>query len=364
MANETCPEVLETPRAGRGFPGLASAVVIAFVSCLLTSRGLASGRGHDDGSDQGRFCSATATALFGACRNQVQADYGVAVGICINVSDDAERAECFADAKASRQEEAQLCPEQRDTRRDFCASHGEGRYDPDLDPALFDDPKNPTKPNPYFPLTVGSKWIYQGGTELNTIEVLNATKLIEGVTCIVVNDVVFKAGKLAEDTRDWFAQAKDGNVWYCGEEVKDFETFAGDNPAIPELVSNGGSFKAGREGDKPGIIFLASPTKGAVYLEEFSLANAEDGTEILSTTYAFGNDPELDRFVPQQVAELLCSGDCVVTKNFSLLEPGIVARKYYAPGIGAFLEVNPDTGEVVQLVDCNFDPRCAALPTP
>jgi hypothetical protein len=131
-----------------------------------------------------------------------------------------------------------------------------------------------------------------------------------------------------------------------------------------ELVSIDGSFKAGRKGDKPGVIFLASPTVGSVYTEESSLGNAEDATEILSVNYAFGKNPELDELVPRRLAKLLCAGDCVVTKNFSLLDPGVFERKYYAPGIGVFLEVEPDSGEVVQLVTCNVDPRCASLPRP
>ncbi len=189
-----------------------------------------------------------------------------------------------------------------------------------------------------------------------------------GVRCIVFRDLVMKGGELVEATDDWYTPAKDGSVWYCGEEVKDFESFDGDDPRRPELVSIDGSFKAGREHDKGGVIFLASPAPGAVYVEEFSLGNAEDVTEVLSTTYAFGNDPALDEGVPQQLAERLCSGDCVVTKNFSLLEPGIFARKYHARGIGVFLEVelDPETGELgaVQLVNCNFDPKCVGLPTP
>ena len=40
----------------------------------------------------------------------------------------------------------------------------------------------------------------------------------------------------------------------------------------------------------------------------------------------------------------------------------MVERKYYAPGIGVFLETAPQTGEVVRLVKCNVDPRCALLP--
>jgi hypothetical protein len=101
-----------------------------------------------------------------------------------------------------------------------------------------------------------------------------------------------------------------------------------------------------------------------VYLEESSLGNAEDVTEILSASYRFGAEPELDRFVPRHLATVFCAGDCVVTKNYSLLEPGVFQRKYYAPGVGVFLEVNPNTQEVVQLTNCNFDPRCAKLPRP
>ena len=50
--------------------------------------------------------------------------------------------------------------------------------------------------------------------------------------------------------------------------------------------------------------------------------------------------------------------------EFTPIEPDAFGRKYYARGIGLFLEVDPEDGDVVQLVDCNFDARCAALPTP
>jgi hypothetical protein len=183
------------------------------------------------------------------------------------------------------------------------------------------------------------------------------------VSCLVFRDVVSEGGVVHEATDDWYAPAKDGSVWYFGEEVKDFEAFKGDKPSRSEFVSIEGSFKAGRDGDKPGIIALASPKVGDVYLEEFSLGNAEDVTEILSTTYSYGHDPVLDEGVPQVLAQRFCAGNCVVTKNYSLLEPGLFARKYLARGVGTILEVE-NTGEVVQLVNCNFDSRCANLPTP
>jgi hypothetical protein len=307
-------------------------------------------------------CSKTASTLFDACSAEVSSTSLVKKANCFNISDANARSACVDEGKAERKEGNQLCQEQRDGRLEACHLLGEARYDPDFRPALFDDPRSPTKPDPYFPLTIGNLWEYKSQTQRDTVEVVNETKNIAGVTCVVFRDLVTENGELVEATDDWYAPAKDGSTWYFGEEAKDFESFDGDDPKRPELVSIEGSFKAGREHSKPGIIFLASPKPGDVYLEEFSLANAEDVTEILSTTYSFGHDPELDQSVPQKLAETLCSGgDCVVTKNFSLLEPGIFARKYYARGIGVILEVEPDSGEVLQLVHCNFDQRCQNL---
>ena len=39
-----------------------------------------------------------------------------------------------------------------------------------------------------------------------------------------------RTASLTEGTNDWFAQAKDGTVWYCGEETAEFETFDGRPP--------------------------------------------------------------------------------------------------------------------------------------
>lgn len=313
----------------------------------------------------GRFCSATARALFLSCQNEVTDDFFKAKAICINISDEDERDGCFTETLEDRNSGMKRCDQEQKGRRDACKFLGEDRYDPEFTPANFDDPKNPAKPNPYFPLTVGNRWEYQEGDESVTVEVLNETKLIAGVTCLVVLDRVSEGRGLVEDTNDWFAQAKNGDVYYCGEETKEFETFAGDDPQLPELVSLDGSFKHGRDGDKSGIQFLGSPTPGAVYRQEFSVANAEDVAEVLSTTYKFGNNVELDQFVPEDLATLLCAaGDCVVTKEFSERGPSVFERKYYASGIGFFLEVKPDSGKSVQLVDCNFDDRCQNLPQP
>jgi hypothetical protein len=323
----------------------------------------AAAAGVDELLAQGRFCSATAQAELQACGHQTLDDYWIAVGVCINESDSRERVACLADAKSSRDEANQLCADQHTARTRFCRSVGEDRYDPPFEPALFErDYAHPGYSNPYFPLVIGSHWEFRSATQSTRVRVLNATKLIDDVRCVVVRDEVSEDGVVIEATNDWFAQAKDGAVWYCGEETAEFATFAGDHPQRPELVSIDGSFKAGRDGDEPGIIFPATPAPGQVYREESSLGNAEDGAQILAVDYAYGKRPELDRMVPPRLAKLLCAGNCVVTKNFSQLEPDVVERKYYAPGIGVFLEIEPASGEVVRLVGCNVDPRCASLP--
>jgi hypothetical protein len=152
---------------------------------------------------------------------------------------------------------------------------------------------------------------------------------------------------------------------YCGENTAEYETFAGDDPVEPERVSMDGTFKAGRDGDKAGLLFPASPRVGSTYRQEFSAGNAEDAAMVLSTTYSYGHDATLDQLVPPALAQLLCAaGDCVVTAEFSPLSPGNLEHKYFARGIGFFLATKPGRGGVEQLVGCNMDARCASLPQP
>jgi hypothetical protein len=344
-------------------PDLGARLRAAFAGALLIA--LASGLNPAGAAATTGYCTDTAKALKRACGFDAEDNYWVAVANCTNETDAADRAECLADAVSTRDDDNALCQDQLLGRLGACAALGESRYDPEFEPRMFDSNfSRLTKPNRFFPLRIGNRWEYAGGGETDTVEITGETKLIDDVTCIVARDLVYADGQLAEATDDWFAQAKDGAVWYCGEEPKSYEFFDGDLPQRPELVSIDGRFKADVEGAKPGIIFQARPIVGQSYREEFSLANAEDIAQVFSTTYSYGEDAELDRLVPRRLAQLLCNHDCIVTENVSLLEPGIAERKYYAPGIGTFLETNPDSGEISQLVSCNFDRRCGSLPHP
>ena len=312
------------------------------------------------------FCSTTAAYLQSACYASANESQLTQTANCINLSNGSERQECLSDAADSYKEDINLCRAQHRWRLNACTLLGEDRYDPNINPANFDtDFTNLTNPNPYFPLSIGNHWKYVGGGEVNTVDITNETKLIDGVRCIVSHDKVFVGNFITESTNDWFAQAIDGTTWYFGEETGEYETFPKDKPVIPELVDTEGSFKAGRDEAKPGIIFLPLPKNGAVYLEEFSLGNAEDMTQILSINYSFGQNHDLDRMVPQQLADHFCAaGDCVVTKNISLLEPQVIERKYYAKNIGVFLEVELTDQQISRLVECNFDSKCQNIPQP
>jgi hypothetical protein len=310
------------------------------------------------------FCTNTAVAQLAACKQEAAADASTAKAVCINIADAGDRADCNDDAKQEQKEALELCDEQRDARADACDALGEGRYDPSFDPRDFgDDFEHPAAPNPFFPIRVGNRWKYAGGGERTEVKVLDETKNIEGVTCVVVRDRVEEDGAVVEDTDDWFALGDDSHVTYCGELSKSFELFDGDDPEEPELVDLEGSWKTGRDGAKSGTIFLAHPQPGAVYRQEFAPGTAEDIAEVLSTNYAFGRDRALDAHVPAALARLLCAnGDCVVTGEFNPIEPDAFERKYYARGIGLFLEVDPESGDVVRLVECNMDARCRRLP--
>lgn len=315
--------------------------------------------------DAGGACSQSANALFAACHADIVTERFAGRAICLNVADPVLREDCFDELEEARAESAEECGAQLGARLALCDAIGEAPYEPDMDPALFQDPRNPATPNPWFPLGVGNRWVFDEGDERIEIEVRDETKRIAGVDCIVVNDRAFEDDVLVEDTDDWFGLRTDGGVEYCGELARDYEVFEGDDPEAPQLVSIDGSFKAGVDGAKSGTLFLGAPVVGAVYRQEWSAGNAEDVGTVLSTTYRYGENPFLDQAVPQALAELFCAdGDCVVVADTSTLEPDAYEHKYFARGVGLFLETEPESGGFVPLIECSHDARCASLPLP
>lgn len=326
--------------------------IVLGLCCLSPTTAVLANSDDDESRAGGRrsdYCSATAQAQFVACGYEQRDDYFTAQAVCLNVADDEEQRACLAESKANSRESQQLCQEQLDARRDLCALLGEAQYDPDFSPENFVDPLqigSTIAPNPYWPLVPRTQWIYEdaaSGQQI-TVTVTEKTKRIEGVTCIVVNDVVKVNGELIEDTDDWIAQDLQGNVWYCGEEVKDYETFSEDQPAHPELVEIAGSFKVGRDGAKPGILMYAMPTVGQIYRQEFAVGEAEDVAEVINTRSN------------EAVFGFPCDSECIVTRDFSPLDPGVEENKFYKPGVGLILELGVGTAERVELISTSVLP--------
>ncbi len=281
------------------------------------------------------FCTRTTNAAIKACSFEGADKFWIAQGKCNNLSTQFERKKCLEEAGDAQSMKEMECKAQFEARLGVCKAVGEAPYDPKIIPSMFVDPAEigkSVKPNKCFPLIPGRSLIYKGGTETITVTVTTDTKEIEGVTCAVVRDVVETEGEVKEDTTDWFAQDTQGNVWYFGEIVQNLED--------GELVNLAGSWKAGVNGAKIGIAMKANPLVKGVYRQKLLLGEAEDVAKVLSVTAS------------AQAAAASCSADCMLTKDYTPISPDKIEYKYYAPGIGFVLEVDPATGQRgVELVE-------------
>jgi uncharacterized membrane protein YkoI len=190
-------------------------------------------------------------------------------------------------------------------------------YVPDIDPANFVAEIN----NPYLPFIPGTTTVFEGeteeGSEHQETTVLHETRDIQGITATVVRDTVWLDGALKEDTYDWYAQDKDGNVWYLGEDTREYEN--------GEVVSTEGSWEYGVDGALPGIMMPGTPQVGDTFREEYYAGEAEDSGEVTS----------LSETASVQYGDF---SNVVVIRERTPLEPDILEDKYYAAGVGLIME--------------------------
>ena len=218
---------------------------------------------------------------------------------------------------------------------------------PDFEAATF---SNPTQiDNNFLPLEPATVRTYRAetadGTERTVVEVLDETKVVYGVTVRVVRDRVYLNDVLVEDTHDWFAQDDDGNVWYMGEEVDNYEYDVDGNP-LP--LNHDGAWEAGKDvagvGEiaRPGHVMKASPMVGDLYHQEYYPGEAEDMGEVVALN------------VSVTLADGTTYTGCLQTRDFTRLEPGVAEHKYYAPGIGLVVEEKVGGGERAELVSISM----------
>ena len=176
--------------------------------------------------------------------------------------------------------------------------------------------------NPWFPLKPGTVLTYDGQDEAtparDVLRVTRRTKLIQGIRATVILDRVYKHGRLAERTHDYYAQDRTGNVWYLGEDTATLKPNG-------QIQSREGSFRAGRDGARGGIFMPAHPKPGAQGWQEYYLGHAQDRYKILNKHTTVRTPAVSTRHA-------------MLVQEITPLERGVVDHKIYVRGIGTVRE--------------------------
>jgi hypothetical protein len=186
-------------------------------------------------------------------------------------------------------------------------------YNPKIDPAKFSN--NIT--NQYFLVKPGTARIMKGtkdGTpQTHTTHITTKVKQIMGVPCLVIKDVVTDPSGVVEIAYDWYSQDQKGNVWYFGESTSDYTKGV--------VTSTKGSWEAGVDGAKPGIVMHANPKLGPEFYQEFRPGIAEDKGKVLGIHVTVRTSKTTYR-------------NAVEIRDTNPLDPSLVAHKWYVRGVG------------------------------
>jgi len=189
--------------------------------------------------------------------------------------------------------------------------------------------------NQYWPLPVGATFAYmaetEDGCEYNKLTVTSDTYEIDidgaPYTTLIVRDQEWESedcdpltATLAEDTHDFYAMDSDKNVWYFGEDTWSIDD---ESETDPPACTEDGAWLAGEEGAEAGIVMLGSPTSGDRYRQEYWEDEAEDWGAVLRLNAKVSNDYLDFEFE-----------DCLMTREWTPLEPGEVEHKFYCPQDG------------------------------
>jgi hypothetical protein len=176
--------------------------------------------------------------------------------------------------------------------------------------------------NPWFPLTPGTTYVYTGVRDGQPSRVVTTvthrTAVIAGVRCIVIDDRGYVSGKLAERTTDWYAQDRQGNVWYFGESTAEVD-------AKGDVTSTEGTWRTGVHGAKAGVYMPAHPRVGQSYSQEFYKGHAQDHFRVVALAATV-------------TVPYTSSRRALLTEEWTPLEPGVLDHKLYVRGIGTVKE--------------------------
>jgi hypothetical protein len=182
--------------------------------------------------------------------------------------------------------------------------------------------------NPYWKMRPGAVWVYRetnaaGERSRVRVEVLSRTKSILGIDATVVHDTVSSGGELVENTFDWYGQDVCDNIWYLGENTREYEN--------GHVVSREGSWQAGVDGALAGVAVPGDPQPGLNYRQEYYQGQAEDAGRVLS----------IDEQVKVETGHYT---NVLMTRDTTPLEPRVQEYKFYAPGVGPVLALTVSGG--------------------
>jgi len=167
--------------------------------------------------------------------------------------------------------------------------------------------------NKYFVLEPGHQLVLEGDEVKLEITVLDETKIVDGVTTRIVEEKEWKNGELYEIARNYFAVCEQTNdVFYFGEDVDFYEN--------GKIVKHDGTWLAGVDGNKAGLIMPAAPKLGMKYYQEIATGVAMDRAEVVG----------LDEPCKTPAGKF----SCLKVKEGSPLSPTETEYKLHAPGIG------------------------------
>ena len=176
--------------------------------------------------------------------------------------------------------------------------------------------------NPLLPLSLLGPTVFEGEekdpdtgevikTRVESI-LLPTTGTVDGVEVAVVNEKDFENGELVESTLDYFAQHRNGDVYYFGERVDIYEG--------GKIVGHQGQWLAGEGKNEPGIAMPAHPTVGQEFNQENAPGIAEDQLTVLSLT--------------ERVTVPAGSyTECLKVADFNPLDKE-TEHKWFCPGVG------------------------------
>ena len=175
-----------------------------------------------------------------------------------------------------------------------------------------------TGKNKYFILEPGFQLEFANDDEQLVITVLEETKKIGNVETRVVEERESKGGKLVEISRNYFAIDKTtNNVYYFGEDVDMYKD--------GKVVNHEGSWLAGVNGARYGLLMPAEPKVGDKYYQEIAPGIALDRAEIKSLTEKYKT--------PAGEFEQVLK-----TEETSGINPKEKGTKFYAPNVGLIFD--------------------------